>query len=354
MKEIHLRPVELVSPEWSIPQVAEALYRALSGSGPALAFAPISTQSVSEEIAVIIPTSGSTGQPKEVALTAAALISSARASHTFLGAQIGDRWSLLLPLNHIAGVNVLVRALELGVSVASRNEDAEFTAIVPTQLHRALHGDSELHAHLKNCTAVLVGGAETTDELKQAATDAGINIVTSYGMSEMSGGCVYNGTPLAGVSVKISEHGNIQLQGAMMASGYLNSPELWNATCIDGWFTTSDIGEFSDNHLTVLGRSDDQIISGGEKISLGTLEKFLAGAFPHQEFIAFGAPDLEWGTKLIIASNQNMDIEQLRTSVKKELGQHAVPKDFLTLPEIPRTSLGKLDRTSARNIYLAK
>ena len=354
MKEIHLRPVELVSPEWSIPQVAEALYRALSGDGPALAFAPISTESVPEEIAVVIPTSGSTGQPKEVALTAAALISSARASHTFLGAQIGDRWSLLLPLNHIAGVNVLVRALELGVSVASRNEDAEFTAIVPTQLHRALHGDSELLAHLKNCTAVLVGGAETTGELKQAATDAGINIVTTYGMSEMSGGCVYNGTPLEGVSVKISELGNIQLKGAMMASGYLNTPELWNATCIDGWFTTSDLGELSGNHLKVLGRSDDQIISGGKKISLGTLEKFLAGVFPHQEFIAFGAPDLEWGTKLIIASNQNMDIELLRTSIKKELGQHAVPKDFLTLPEIPRTSLGKLDRTSARNIYLAK
>lgn len=352
MKEIHPRPVQLVSPEWSIPQVSEALYRALSGEGSALAFSPISTTRVAEDIAVIISTSGSTGGAKEVALTAGALIASARASHKFLDAQLGDRWSLLLPLNHIAGINILVRALELGASVLSRKEKAEFSAIVPTQLHRALNGDDELRTHLKNCKAVLVGGAATSRDLIDEAASAGLNIVTTYGMSEMSGGCVYDGGPLENVGVRISQNGNIQLSGPMMASGYLNAPDAWTASIDGEWFTTSDIGKFSNNKLTVTGRSDDQIISGGEKISLGTVEKLLALHFSDQEFMAIGVPDLEWGTKLIVASNFPINVDEVRRIIKSELGSHAVPKDFITINELPRTSLGKLDRKSAREEYL--
>ena len=353
MNENHPREVLPISPEWSIPQVAEALFRALSGAGPALAFAPIGTTTVTPDIAVIIPTSGSTGAPKEVALSAAALISSARASHKFLGAQSGDRWSLLLPINHIAGVNVLVRALELGVQPVGIVDEADFTAIVPTQLQRALTGDEKLLTHLKNCKAVLVGGAATAEQLIIDAKAAGLNIVTTYGMSEMSGGCIYNHTPLHGVDVRISDSGNIQLKGPMMAESYLNNLELWTALTSDGWFTTSDLGELVDGKLFVLGRTDDQIISGGEKISLGAIENLLHAEFVEQGFIAFGVPDLEWGTKLVIASNTQIDIEAVRSITRAQFGAHAVPKDFITLENLPLTTLGKPDRLATREIYLA-
>jgi o-succinylbenzoate---CoA ligase len=353
MNENHPREVQPISPEWSIPQVAEALYRALSGEGPALAFAPVSTTTVAADIAVIIPTSGSTGAPKEVALSASALIASARASHKYLEAQSGNRWSLLLPTNHIAGVNVLVRALELGVQPVGIDEDAQFTAIVPTQLHRSLNGDAKLLHHLKNCTAVLVGGAATSDDLVGAARAEGINVVTTYGMSEMSGGCIYNNSPLAGVDVRISSAGAIQLKGPMMADGYLNNPGLWQSVTSDGWFTTSDLGELREGKLYVHGRSDDQIISGGEKISIGAIENLLHAEFIDQEFVAFGIPDLEWGTKLVIASNAEIDIERVRSITRSEFGAHAVPKEFITLEKLPLTSIGKPDRSAAREIYLA-
>ena len=353
MNENHPRLVASLSPEWSIPQVAEALLRALTGAGPALAVAPISNTSVPNEIAVIVPTSGSTGSPKEVAFTAAALIASATAAHEFLGAVTGERWSLLLPINHIAGINVLVRAMELGTKVVGVEDDATYTAIVPTQLHRALNGDQQLLAHLQRCKAVLVGGAATSAELYAGAEQANINIVTTYGMTEMSGGCIYNNSALPGVDVKISSAGNIQLRGPMMASAYLNDQSAWASVTENGWFTTSDLGELVSGQVKVLGRSDDQIISGGEKISLGAVEKFLSTEFPGEEFLACGIPDLEWGTKLVLLGSATIDFESVRKKVRVALGAHAVPKDFLVVADLPRTSLGKPDRAAARQLYLA-
>jgi O-succinylbenzoic acid--CoA ligase len=336
-----------------MPQVAAALTHALAGDGPALAMAPISQTNVSADFAVIVPTSGSTGRPKEVAFTSAALISSATAVHKFLGATSGERWSLLLPTNHIAGVNVLVRAHELGVPVVSVAEAATYTAIVPTQLHRALTGDQQLLTHLQACKAVLVGGAATNTELLDSARQATINVVTTYGMSEMSGGCIYNNRPLDGVDVRISPTGNIQLRGAMMASSYLNDFDSWKAVTSDGWFTTSDLGELVNGEVRVIGRSDDQIISGGEKISLGAVEQFLSSEFDGAEFIACGIPDLEWGTKLVVLSKQDVDLELMRNKVRRALGAHAVPKDFLKVKDLPRTSLEKPDRNAGRELYLA-
>jgi O-succinylbenzoic acid--CoA ligase len=144
------REVLQISEHWSINEVMDALLLALRGDGPALAFGDATHTHVPENCAVIITTSGSTGIPKEVALSATALISSARASHKFLDAHVGERWSLLLPLTHIAGVNVLVRSLELGTIPQNIESNVEYTAIVPTQLHRALTKDSQLLEHLKN------------------------------------------------------------------------------------------------------------------------------------------------------------------------------------------------------------
>jgi len=261
---VNKSPRELlqVPSAWSTTHTLEALDAALTGTGPALAFGPTHYSEVDSQIAVVIPTSGSTGSAKEVALTADALLASARASHTYLGAQRGERWSLLLPTHHIAGVNVLVRALALQSDLS--DDDFEYTSIVPTQLFRALQERGRFLVSLQNAKAVLVGGAATSTELLKSARESGINVVTTYGMSEMSGGCVYNNDPLPGVEVEIRDSGAIALRGPMQASEYLGG--ALTLTDDAGWFVTSDAGYLKDGKLFVTGRLDDQIISGGEKI----------------------------------------------------------------------------------------
>jgi O-succinylbenzoic acid--CoA ligase len=349
MSEMLSRELITVLPEWELPQVTQTLQAALAGIGPALAFAPTSTTRVSEEVAVVIPTSGSTGTAKEVAYTADALRASARSAHAYLGAQSGDTWSLLLPINHIAGVNVLVRALELDTDVLDfRNTNnfraGQFTSVVPTQLHRAVNGDHELLAHLQAARKVLVGGAATNEALLKDAITAGIEVVTTYGMSEMSGGCVYNNEPLAGVAVELDETGLVRLRGPMMAHGYLNYPDLWQQATSDGWFTTNDLATLIDGRLYITGRADDVIISGGENISLSAIDVALNNHFAPKRFISVGIADPEWGTKLCIASDADINEQAIRDFLRVEMGNHATPKAFLTLPDLPMRGIGKPDR----------
>ena len=330
-----------VPPTWSIPQQVEALSLALTGEGPALSFGLSRFDSVEPAVAIVIPTSGSTGAAKEVAITANALLDSAKASHQFLEAKAGETWSLLLPTHHIAGVNVLVRSIVLDSELAPSNFD--YTSIVPTQLFRALHGDEELLHALRRSKAVLVGGAAIHDHLLLEARESGINAVTSYGMSEMSGGCIYNGIPLQGVEVEIREQGRIALRGPMRAREYLGArTPLADET---GWFLTSDSGEIVDGKLIVRGRIDDQIISGGEKISLGAIDEFLNGG-KENLFMSCAIADPEWGQQLCLASSQEIDRVAVSRALREKFGKHAVAKMFLENITLPLTAIGKPDRHS--------
>ncbi len=324
---------------WSTPQITAALARALEGSGPALAFGPSNFNSVDSEIAVVLPTSGSTGTPKEVALTTEALIASASAAHNFLGAKAGQSWSLLLPTNHIAGVNVLVRAITLGSEVVNANFD--FTSIVPTQLYRALNNDFALLESLKSAKAVLVGGGATNADLLNSARTAGINVVTTYGMSEMCGGCIYNNEPLAGVEIQIRDETRIALRGPMQAKRYLglNKPLADS----ENWFITDDLGFIKDRKLYVTGRVDDQIISGGEKISLGAIDSYLNEKY-ELEFMSCSISSPEWGQSLCLAATGTFDSEEIKEALRIHFGNQAVPKLFLENTELPRTAIGKPDR----------
>lgn len=335
----------------SIPQVMTDLALAISGVGPALGFGECSATSVSSNICVVVGTSGSTGSPKEVGISASALISSARASHKFLAATPGQQWSLLLPMTHIAAVNVLIRSLELGTNpidlrTADKYIDADFTAIVPTQLFRALNGDALLLNHLKNCKAVLVGGAALPDAISKQATALGINLVSTYGMTETSGGCVYNNQPLDGVALKISPHGLITISGPVLASTYINDEKRWSQSFVDSSFITSDLGIITDDKLTVEGRSDDVIISGGEKISLSAVESALRSRFPNIECAAFAVPDAEWGSALhvAIAGKSTISTDEITSFLSDSLGKIAKPKGFIALPLLPLIGIGKIDR----------
>ena len=279
---------------------------------------------------ISISTSGSSGVPKEILIPASAMIFNARNTNNYLNAKSGNRWSLLLSPEHTAGLNVLVRSIELGTTPVTQNESAEFTAIVPTQLFRALNGDSQLLKHLQSCQAVLVGGAAADEKLLAAANEKQINCVTTYGMTETSGGCVYNGVPLPGVEIRINE--TIEIKGPMLARVPLK----------DGFYVTSDLGKLEAGKLIVLGRADDVINSGGKKVSLSKVENALG-----ETFAAFGTENIEWGAALNIATTGNMSDEEIQLVLSVKFGVKAL--QIYRVNEIPRTALEKVDRQALIN-----
>jgi O-succinylbenzoic acid--CoA ligase len=279
------RSVITVDPALAIGDVMNLLAKALAHQGPALNFTDVEITEVDAQICLIVATTGSSGAKKSVALTAAALLASTKASLEFLHARPGQTWALLLPIHHIAGINVLIRSLELGTTPvdlrnASKFPTTDFSAVVPTQIYRALNGDDQMLAHLKSAQSVLVGGAKLDQSLLTQALDAGISIVRTYGMSETSGGCIYEGTPLKGVDLRLTEAGLVEISGAVLASGYIGNNELWSQIFDGQWFTTPDRGEIaSDGTLRVLGRADDVYVTGGEKVSLVQVDEILSQAF---------------------------------------------------------------------------
>lgn len=299
---------------WSITQTLENLVSSLKDGAD-----------------ISISTSGSSGKPKEILIPASAMIFSARNSNNFLGAKPGDRWSLLLSPEHAAGINVLIRSIELGTSPVTINESADFTAIVPTHLFRALNGDQQLLKHLKGCKAVLVGGAATDDALLEEAKREEINCVTTYGMTETSGGCVYNGIPLPQVEIRINE--TIEIKGPMLARVPLK----------DGFFVTQDAGRLVDGKLVVIGRVDDVINSGGKKVSLSKVEHALGG-----EFAAFATNNSEWGSALNIATTSKMSEEEIQLVLSVKFGVKAL--HIYRIADIPRTALDKIDRSALQKL----
>ena len=255
------RPLHAVLVERAGPRLLDLLAAALDGSGPAIApldarlpptrlaalveaLAPASVEGpdgvttlrsgqkmgVAEGTAVIVPTSGSTAMPKQVELSAAALLHSARASLARIGARAGERWLCCLPTMYIAGLQVLVRSLVSGTDpVLADRADAQTVAasgcahvsLVPTQLRRLLdEREGGLSSPLAGFSSVLLGGAAAPAGLLAAARAAEVPVVTTYGMTETCGGCVYDGLPLDGVQVKISHDKRIWIGGPVLFSGY--------------------------------------------------------------------------------------------------------------------------------------
>jgi O-succinylbenzoic acid--CoA ligase len=345
------RSVISVDPALAIGDVMNLVAKALSHQGPALNFTGESIESVDSEIAFIVGTTGSTGVRKSVALSAAAVLASARASLDYLQARPGQTWALLLPLHHIAGINVLVRALDLGTTPVDLRDvteyaNTDFSAVVPTQIFQALNGDEKLLAHLQSAKKVLVGGAQLQEDLLHKALDAGISIVRTYGMSETSGGCIYEGSPLTGVAVRVVDSGLIEISGPVLASGYLNNEELWSQQYREGWFTTSDHGVIEDGILKVLGRSDDVYNTGGEKVSLTEVTEVLHTAFPGHQWLAVAVDDAQWGQRLVVAVSgaDYPSINEVSAVLSSALGDIAKAKQLLTFDQMPMIGIGKIDR----------
>lgn len=218
---------------------------ALRTFGPA-AYDPAGTPRPAPSL--VLFTSGSTGTPKGVALGRDALVASARATEDLLSGP--GRWHLCLPVNHIAGLQVVLRALlagapptvaspapagapafdpqrfadDLAQTLRAEGDAPVYTSLVPTQLTRVLQSPKSAQV-LARTSAVLLGGASISPRLLERAADAGVPIVRTYGMSETAGGCVYDGLPFPEVDVRIAGDGRIVLAGPVLADGYVRVDE---------------------------------------------------------------------------------------------------------------------------------
>jgi O-succinylbenzoic acid--CoA ligase len=304
--------------------------------------------------AVVIVTSGSTGRPKGVELSAAALRHSARASLDRIGAAPGERWLCCLPVSHMAGIGVLVRSLLAGTApVISGRVDPAVVAscgcahvsLVPTQLRRLLDAGADLRAF----RTILLGGAGAPARLLTDARAAGARVITTYGMSETCGGCVYDGMPLDGVRVAASPDGLIRIAGPVLFSGYRLAPELTASAVRDGWFTTSDLGSVgAGGRVRVRGRADDVINTGGEKVVAAEVAAVLETCAAVREAAVVGRPDEEWGervTAVVVPADpaRPPDLDMLRTHVCRALPAHAAPRELVLIDELPLLPSGKPD-----------
>jgi o-succinylbenzoate---CoA ligase len=327
--------------------------------------APDGTAAVADETAVVIATSGSTGVPKGVELSAGALSASAGASMHRVGAEAGQRWLCCLPTFHIAGIAVLVRSLLAGAEpVITAGVDAgtlaasgcEHVSVVPTQLRRLL----DAAADPSGLRSVLVGGAAASGDLLAEARAAGWPVVTTYGMSETCGGCVYDGVPLDGVEVAFDGEGRIEISGPVLFSGYRLRPDLTSAALHGERFRTSDLGYLDgEGRLVVRGRADDVINTGGEKVAPGEVEAVLGTSPGVADVVVVGVPDGEWGelvTAFVVAADPAAppDLDRLRAIVRQALSARAAPKKVFVMPVFPLLPSGKPDRAALRDLAVRK
>lgn len=353
--------------------VLEALRDALAG-GPAVFPHPGDPAdvpaTVPQRVAVVVETSGSTGRPKRVALGADAVLASSAASESALG--VPGSWLLALPAHYIAGINVLARSIAaqtqpvfmapgrfdpFAFAVAAdalgpRTPEApgRFTSLVPTQLARLLDQDDLLDC-LRDFDRILVGGQAMPAGLLARALEAGLNVTRTYGSSETSGGCVYDGIPLAGVRLAIID-GQVELGGPTIAEGYLGDLARTDAAFLvrDGirWFRTGDTGELVDGVLRITGRADDVIKSGGVAVSLAAVERVVRGIPGLAEAVVVAVPSQEWGMVPVVVATEAVPIASIRVTVADALGKESRPDRLVIVPEIPLLASGKADRSAVR------
>ena len=322
-----------------------------------------------DDVALVVPTSGSSGEPKGAMLTAAALQHSARATHDRLGG--AGQWLLALPVTHVAGLTVLVRSLEArtrpevldlygGFSVSAFVEATarlapgvrHYTSLVPTQLRRLLDAGADLSTY----DGVLVGGAALSPSLHRTAVAAGVRITTTYGMSETCGGCVYDGEPLDGVTVRLRDDGRVELGGPVVFAGYRLRPDLTAAALVDGRHVTQDLGRWSaDGRLEVLGRADDVIVSGGVNVPAALVERVVAGHPGVAACAVVGRPDPEWGERVVavvqpVDWSSAPDVESLRAFAADALEPAALAREVVTLGLLPVLDSGKPDKVAVRTL----
>lgn len=321
-----------------------------------------------DDVWLVVASSGSSGEPKAVALSGSALKSSAEAhaAHRGVGAAA---WLLNLPLFHIGGFSILSRAYFLGgnVVLAGARFSAEQVAelmksgivegmsLVPTALRRLL--DLPNISVPASFRGILLGGAPASAELLAAANKKSLPVFCTYGLSENSSQVATEKKPgeglraLPGVELRISEEGEILIRSPFLAAGYSREGKVTPLPLVDGFFPTGDLGSLESGVLKVVGRRTDLIVSGGLNVFPAEIEAELAQFEGLKDFAVTGLKNEEWGEVVCAAyvpTSADISAEKIRIFLRSRLDPRKVPKFLVKLSVIPRTPLGKVSRAQLR------
>lgn len=370
-------------------EILRGLRAALHGAGPAMGLGLVhdAPGEVRAGTAVVVTTSGSTGIPKSVILSRDALTASALATFARIGQ---GAWLLALPAAYVAGLQVLVRSIVAGrepavlagtftpqafaaaaATMASTQRGERiptYTSLVPAQLTKLLDAadeDRAVLAALRSFERILVGGQALPPATLERAQAVGVRIARTYGSTETSGGCVYDGRPLDGVGIAIVD-GEVRLSGPTLADGYFGDPEMTDTVFLrdaDGvrWYRTGDAGLLEDGVLRVRGRLDNVIVSGGINISLDRVERIVRSVPGLASAVVVGVPDATWGeASVVVASrgealrrSESVQLAAARAAVESEIGPHARPSRLVLVDELAILPSGKPDREAIRRAVAA-
>lgn len=382
MRGLHLVDVEPGAS--GVARLRAALNQRIHHEGPAVAAIPAVSRHVSssyrdgvraalrldavpDDVAVVVATSGSTGTPRPVLITADNLRAAAEAAAIARPGLADCAWVLALPATSIGGLNVVARAevngTELrvlpsvgGATAFDPDELTRFSmdtpfaiSLVPSQLHAIVESASATR-WLARAHTVLVGGAATPDALIAAATDNGIAVVPTYGMTETTGGCVFDGRPLPGVGVAIAEDGRISISGAMVAAGYASGPEGgFSDDRPHRRFTTQDHGRWEGDRLHVHGRIDDVITVHGVNVALGPIESLLREQPGIRAAAVISRPDPIAGQRptAYVVADEGVDLASIADTVREILGGAARPR-MERVDVLPMLPNGKIDRLALK------
>ena len=312
----------------------------------------------------VVPTSGSSaGTPRLVGLSIDALIASAKATELALDGP--GRWILALPAHHIAGAMILLRAAvaetnpqivdtsegfdprALLPAIAGATQDGipGYLSLVPTQLAQCLEAGEEVAGPMRSLSAILVGGAATNQQLLARATEAGLKVRLTYGMTETAGGCVYDGKPLPGTSVRAVDwdgRTRLAINGPTLMTRYLDAESPFFDEGGHRWLLTGDLGIIrASGTVEVRGRADDVIVSGGLSIAPGPL----------------ATPDEKWGhvvTALVVPEQvpaDSLEMAELGSAVREHtaarIGRAQAPRRVVAVDALPYLGFDKVDRAAA-------
>lgn len=365
----------------NVEALRDALVEALDGGDPLLPMpaGPVASAleqlgaeklanaKLPEHTALVLRTSGSTGVAKAVALSADALTASAHATHDALGGP--GQWLNVLPLHLISGLQTLVRSTLAGTEpvlitgsfdeqtfierAQSMQHERRYVSLVPAQLAKLIdlvERSTEAAEVLTRFDAVLVGGQHTPVALRQRAHELGVTLRLSYGMTETAGGCVYDGVEIGDTRVRVRD-GEVQLATSSLALGYVGEPALTDERFITDngtrWYRTGDTGQLLGGMLSVTGRRDRVIISGGVNVSLDEVERVVRAQSGWHTAVAIATPDARWGERVCLirelSDAEAVPFDQVRKAVKAGLGAAAEPVWANEMQSMPMLEGGKPD-----------
>ena len=309
-------------------------------------------QAVESGDAIVVTTSGTTGDPKAVIHTHTSVQASAQATSDGLGADPAtDRWLACLPPAHIGGLAVIMRSLITGTDLvvhetfdaAATDQAAADGATLVSLVTRALN-----QVDVFGFRKVLIGGAAPPPNLPD-------HVIATYGMTETGSGCVYGGYPLDGVELRAAANGEIEIKADLLLRSYRTRDGEIDPFNADGWFPTGDLGRLDpDGRLWIDGRAGDMLITGGENVWPHRIERALEKHDAIAEAAVIGRPDPDWGHRLVAIVVASTDtppsLDEIRDFVRSDLPAWNAPKELVVVEALPKTALGKVRRTELDEI----